>query len=192
MQRLFFLFLFFSALNACAQNTNTNVTNTNSGKANTVIITANDSVVKPIPGVDEDMELEEISVKKKAAPKTASRKDSEKSTPAYQPTEGLNKEESIDSPAVPAAAQMQIQFESNQSSSNSQYNRRSASSSEQTQMDASVQYYKNQSPNSFLTHFFAYLAGHYNTDLYLRNQRKSAATFFPLMPLLISSPYVLL
>ena len=67
MQRLFFLVLFFSALNACAQNTNTNVTNTNSGKANTIIITANDSVVKSIPKVDEDMELEEISVKKKAA-----------------------------------------------------------------------------------------------------------------------------
>lgn len=179
MQRLFFLFLFFSALNACAQNTNTNtnVNNTNKGNSYNIIIPVNDSVVKPMPASDEDMELEEISVKKKATPSPKLHKESEKAAPAFQSTEGLTKEESIDSPAVPAAAQMQMQFESNQSSSNSQYNRRSASPTEQTKMDASVEYYKNESPNSFLTHFYAYLAGHYNTDLYPELQ--AAATLNP-------------
>jgi len=166
MQRLFSFILFFSALGACAQNTNTNVTNNNKGNAYNVVIPVSDSVVKAIPASDQDLQLEEISTKKKATSKTESRKELEKPAPAFKTTEGDIKSESIDSPAVPAATQMQLQFESNQSSSNSQYARRSASPIEQTKMDASVEYYKNTSPNSFLTHFYAYLAGHYNTDLY--------------------------
>jgi hypothetical protein len=61
---------------------------------------------------------------------------------------------------------MQKQFETNQLNSSRQYTRRSASDYEQMNMDNSVEYYRRVIPNAFETHFYTYLAGHYNTDLY--------------------------
>lgn len=74
--------------------------------------------------------------------------------------------EESDSPSVPQAAIMQEQFVTNQYSSNRQVTRRSASPVEQSNMDAAVGYYNAILPNSFESHFYTYLAGHYNTVLF--------------------------
>ncbi|HLP54171.1 MAG TPA: hypothetical protein VK151_04045 [Fluviicola sp.] len=78
----------------------------------------------------------------------------------------LKEAEKADSPVIQKQIQMQEQFEDNQYRSNSQYSRRSASFEEQKNMDASVGYYNAVLPNTFESHFYTYLAGHYNTDLY--------------------------
>lgn len=78
----------------------------------------------------------------------------------------LKDEEKADSPVIQQQVQMQEQFQNYQNSSNSQYSRRSASAEEQSNMDASVGYYNTVLPNTFESHFYTYLAGHYNTDLY--------------------------
>jgi len=67
---------------------------------------------------------------------------------------------------APATLRMQEQFQSNQMNASHQYSRRSASPVEQMNMDQSVQYYQKAVPESFETHFYTYLAGHYNVDLY--------------------------
>lgn len=74
--------------------------------------------------------------------------------------------EESDSPSVPQSAVMQEQFISNQFSSNRQSSRRSASPVEQSNMEEAVGYYNATLPNSFESHFYTYLAGHYNTALY--------------------------
>lgn len=74
--------------------------------------------------------------------------------------------EESDSPAVPQSAVMEQQFITNQYSSNRQLTRRSASPVEQMNMDVAVGYYNSTMPNSFESHFYTYLAGHYNTALF--------------------------
>ncbi|MES2555200.1 MAG: hypothetical protein V4604_03565 [Bacteroidota bacterium] len=86
----------------------------------------------------------------------------------------LKEEEKADSPVIQKQVQMQTQFEDNQYRSNSQYSRRSASSEEQSNMDASVGYYNAVLPNTFESHFYTYLAGHYNTELYPELQAAAA------------------
>ena len=86
----------------------------------------------------------------------------------------MKDEEKADSPVIQQQMQMQEQFENYQYSSNRQYSRRSASAEEQSNMDASVGYYNTVLPNTFESHFYTYLAGHYNTDLYPELQAAAA------------------
>lgn len=86
----------------------------------------------------------------------------------------LKDEEKADSPVIQKQVQMQEQFQNYQNSSNSQYSRRSASPEEQSNMDASVGYYNAVLPNTFESHFYTYLAGHYNTELYPELQAAAA------------------
>ncbi|MDH4474056.1 MAG: hypothetical protein QE487_15720 [Fluviicola sp.] len=86
----------------------------------------------------------------------------------------LKDEEKADSPVIQQQTQMQEQFQNYQNSSKSQYSRRSASPEEQSNMDASVGYYNAVLPNTFESHFYTYLAGHYNTDLYPELQAAAA------------------
>lgn len=74
--------------------------------------------------------------------------------------------EESDSPAVPQTAVMEQQFVTNQYNSNRQITRRSASPVEQMNMDVAVGYYNSTQPNSFESHFYTYLAGHYNIALF--------------------------
>lgn len=86
----------------------------------------------------------------------------------------LKDDEKLDSPVIQKQVQMQTQFQDNQYRSNSQYSRRSASPEEQLKMDASVGYYNTVLPNTFESHFYTYLAGHYNTELYPELQAAAA------------------
>lgn len=77
--------------------------------------------------------------------------------------------------AVPSATiRMEQQFKTNQLNATHQYTRRSASPDEQMSMDQSVKFYQSQSPQSFESHFYAYLAGHHNWKLYPELQLAAA------------------
>jgi hypothetical protein len=61
---------------------------------------------------------------------------------------------------------MQQQFQNNNTSATRSVYRRSATPWEQKKMDESVQYYQTMLPNSFEAHFYSYLAGHFNPQLF--------------------------
>lgn len=69
--------------------------------------------------------------------------------------------------------QMQQLFQTNQLNSTHQYTRRSASPIEQLNMDQSVKYYQDNAPESFESHFYTWLAGHYNVELFPNLQAAS-------------------
>jgi hypothetical protein len=175
MQRLLVVLLFGFALSAQAQNNvpepNNNGElnnksfnyNSNNGALSPENSITTDSVRTGTPVTLESKKPQGAKHKKsvaveRAEPEENGKKDSEE-------LDELNKNESVDTPAA-QTVQMQQLFQSNQASSSRQYSRRSASEYEQMNMDNSVQYYKAMLPDAFETHFFAYLAGHYNTDLY--------------------------
>jgi hypothetical protein len=194
MQRLLFVFIFGSALSAAAQaNTNvpekTNtgtyngVLNNTNANSNTIEITTGSKntelqaipdtfrVDKPLPGIELNHKktFEPRREKATGVQRTVT-ESKEQTVPAEEESEKSEMymedlEESVDTPASPIMS-MQKQFETNQLNSCRQYTRRSASEYEQMNMDNSVAYYKRVIPDAFETHFYTYLAGHYNTDLY--------------------------
>ncbi|ASS49036.1 MAG: hypothetical protein A3D31_05105 [Candidatus Fluviicola riflensis] len=134
---------------------------------------------------EEELKQKESTVKTKKVTETQPRTLFSIGTPAKATapktaSEDLNlemdlkEEEKADSPVIQQQVQMQERFEDNQYRSNSQYSRRSASPEEQWNMDASVGYYNAVLPNTFESHFYTYLAGHYNTDLYPELQAAAA------------------
>jgi hypothetical protein len=127
------------------------------------------------PAVEEQRLEKESTVKANKALETRERMFSGEAAPAKATAPKtvsedldmeLKDEEKLDSPVIQKQVQMQTQFQDNQYRSNSQYSRRSASPEEQLNMDASVGYYNTVLPNTFESHFYTYLAGHYNTELY--------------------------
>jgi hypothetical protein len=125
------------------------------------------------PAEDEKIQEKGNAVKSKKGLETREKQSVGKSATKAIPQSAsedlqieLKDEEKADSPVIQQHLQMQEQFQIYQNSSNSQYSRRSASREEQSNMDASVGYYNTVLPNTFESHFYTYLAGHYNTDLY--------------------------
>jgi hypothetical protein len=188
MQRLFIILFLLTAVPALGQNNNVPEKNNNTLNTNGVF-TSNGNAAAIDSVKYEDKEIQVIESKKpmprmetqKGAKKTEGLREAGKeAAPAVQQSveeesfEG--KDEALDTPA-PAAIQMQQQFESNQFNANHQLNRRSASSYEQMNMDASVDYYKAVTPNSFESHFYTYLAGHYDTSLF--DELEAAAALQP-------------
>lgn len=185
MQRLLILLSLFATASVFGQHnnnvpekanvhTNTNGVFTSSGNAAVI-----DSLKsEDIHSIDnkKPVRLE----KEKSIRKSESLEQEVKEVPAIEQSReesiDLKNDEALDTPA-PAAVRMQQQFESNQYNSNHQLNRRSASPYEQDNMDASAGYYRSVTPQSFESHFYTYLAGHYNTDLY--HELEAAAALQP-------------
>jgi hypothetical protein len=178
MHRLLVVLLFGSALSARAQN-NTPEPKNNSelnNKSFNVITNTNGGLVAPGNGVTLDtVRLETPETIETTGKKPYGAKEKKAIAPNKtrleemsrdEESDKLEKAESVDTPAATQTMQMQQQFQINQSSSSRQYSRRSASDYEQTNMDNSVRYYKTVLPDAFETHFFAWLAGRYNTGLY--------------------------
>lgn len=171
MHRLFFVLLIGFTVKAHAQ---LNTTYTNNGTQNNninLVPTADSTIITPLKAFEQDNKLQEQPLqlrKGKAMAVPAEKKQrivtEEERSEDKEGVFKLDDLESVDSPAAPA--RMQQQFQTNQLNSTHQYNRRSASGYEQMNMDASVGYYKTRDPNAFETHFYTWLAGHYNTDLY--------------------------
>jgi len=166
MYRLLFLFILISALPAAAQSENSNVR-----PATNTVNSTNSNQNYSIPDTTrlefyKLEEMEETEVTKEISTK-ASRAD-KKQLEKNNSTDLQQSSVSIPISDTPASSSlmMQQQFESNQVNSSRQYSRRSASPIEQMNMDQSVQYYQAVQPESFETHFYTYLAGHYNVDLY--------------------------
>jgi hypothetical protein len=204
MQRLIFVFILGFAATAQAQNNTPELNNAepanngviNSGyKLNTNSIGTSGNVIfnaipdsvsnyKYVsPATEEQLQEKETTVKAKKAPETKgknafgvapSKAVAVPSTAADDLKIELKDEEEADSPVIQQQVKMQEQFENYQYSSNRQYSRRSASAEEQSNMDASVGYYNTVLPNTFESHFYTYLAGHYNTDLYPELQAAAA------------------
>lgn len=156
-----------------------NNSNVSNGNANPVELEIAVDSLNVSPAKMDKIESKEIkaSEKKASAPKMKTERSSEniqqrKETEEYKKSNKALEDldvpatEESDSPSVPQSAVMQEQFVTNEYSSKRQMTRRSASPEEQMNMDAAVGYYNTTMPNSFESHFYKYLAGHFNIALY--------------------------
>lgn len=178
MRHLLCILLVGMSLSVSAQHNIPELQNNGNAVEKTNVISDTVKVVQP---ETEGIQIKEESYGRKAKGNTE-KKQAAVPVMKSESVKEISVDEDIEKLDTPAAAssQMKQQFESNQISSSRQYNRRSASTLEQMNMDASVEYYKKILPNSFESHFYAYLAGHYNTQLYPELQ--SAAAMQPENP----------
>lgn len=166
------LFLLLIAFQSCAQTVPTNSPSKNTPIPDTVK-RENKAILKesedlPASKSESIDEIQIRSDKKSSKPETdrkqkiSNNRDEELMivAPSSVPSEDTNKDSKLSNQKL-----MQQQFEVNQTSSTKNSARRSASPAEQLLMDQSVSYYKSSNPNSFESHYYTYLAGHYNINL---------------------------
>lgn len=75
-------------------------------------------------------------------------------------------ESSVESLKAAEMKKVSVDFSNTYSTSDLQRSSRSPSFQQQIQMDQAVDYFEVNAPGSFESHYFKYIAGNYNTDLY--------------------------
>ena len=170
MQRLLLLLMLFAGLPVAAQEVIHNNTN---GNYNTPTNSSSINTLETDTITIQSKELQEFKYDSKPAKPATQQKDRVKK---IEENRKMELEEvpasSGDTQAAPELL-MQQQFQTNQLNSTHQYSRRSATPIEQLNMDQSVSYYQETAPESFESHFYAWLAGHYNVDLFPNLQAAS-------------------
>ncbi len=188
MRVVLYIFMIVSSGTLFGQQVNENLNNTtNSPATNTNVsptITLEESVVidstanEMVPQTTED--LESIQVKKAPGAKRfrfngkSKMQDAAPASPAkdievkeketlYDESYGASSVESSKSLKMQSVS---VEFSNSYSSSDLQRTSRSPSDLQQLQMDQAVNYFEVNAPGSFESHYFKYVAGNYNTDLY--------------------------
>lgn len=188
MRVVLYIFMIVSSGTLFGQQVNENLNNTtNSPATNTNVsptITLEESVVidstanEMVPQTTED--LESIQVKKAPGAKRfrfngkSKMQDAAPASPAkdieVKEKETLYDEgygaSSVESSKSLKMQSVSVEFSNSYSSSDLQRTSRSPSDLQQLQMDQAVNYFEVNAPGSFESHYFKYVAGNYNTDLY--------------------------
>lgn len=177
MQRLFFLICNLFPLMLVAQLNGKETNSMNYGISNQAAgtnvleqnVVLDTTLVKPL-------ELEKIQVKPVQIQSDKKKEFTEErkkfSDSESVPATASEKENQIPvSDTQSSLSRVKMRFESNKSSASGQYNRRSATPQEQTEMDASAAFFNNTLPESFEAHFYTWVAGHYDTRLYPQLQQ---------------------
>lgn len=173
MRRLISMLLLLPAFPALAQH-NVPLSNGNSMPLNNQAVPQENSKADTVRLELKSSDFEEIQITTKSVRKEKESKM--RQAPVFDAVEEKKAEGTVPS----QEEQYKVRFESSQMNSSRQYNRRSATPAEQTTMDAGAAFYRNNAPNSFESHFFTYLSGHYNTELY--PDLKAAAEMHPENP----------
>lgn len=194
MRVLVYTIMFLSSSSILAQNNNElNNGNTNSTPAytnNSTVAPAPPVVEKEEVELDSTTVVPEVirsneSINKKEIQRVKAKDRSRsprrmKAVPAQpekalerEVLEDMNEEISIDDESLevqaPQAVEMEkvsLGFSNTYSTSDTQRTSRSPSFEQQIQMDQAVDYFDMNAPGSFESHYFRYVAGNYNVDLY--------------------------
>lgn len=136
--------------------------NTNSGGKNLEVIEKEEAMDSVVIIENEAVKADKSVVKKSKITTKQAKPESQ-----YQQTE----EDAVVAPAQGAAIQeQQVQsasynFSYSKAQSTSQRSQRSPTEDQQQQMNDAVEYFEENSPNTFECNYFKYVAGNYNTEL---------------------------
>lgn len=188
MRVLLYIFMIVSSGTLFSQQVNENLNNTTNAPATNTnsapVITLEESIEADSTmneGVTLDKKsIDAISVKKAPASRrfrSSGKKKMEQAVPAspMEETEEVQDKELLDevgygsSVESSKASEMKVvstEFSNSYTSSDLQRTSRSPSDLQQIQMDQAVSYFEVNAPGSFESHYFKYVAGNYNTDLY--------------------------